>query len=121
MSLGTGAEMSLLENCPGLQAHQVEVPEAKPFDREKAYRLVRDAVSLLGSYYPAGALEWLRENRPDVTRFLKETEAELDRAVLDGDMAAFARTLEVYTRSHQRAFRIYEERPPVVEAQGEMS
>lgn len=116
----------LLSNIPGLAAHQVQVPEVTPeparsdFDREAAFRLVSDAVSLLASFYPAGALEWLRENRPDVIRYLTEAEIALDMAILAEDITQFRVVLEEYVKYHRKAFKIYEERPPVVEVQDDL-
>lgn len=111
----------LLGNIPGLAAHQIQIPTAKlPFDHEKAVRLVSDAVGLLNSFYPAGALEWIQVNRPDIPRYLKESEAALDQSIENGDQEAFAKALDLYTERHRRAFTIYNERPPVIEVQEEM-
>lgn len=111
----------LLANIPGLAAHKVAVPEAAvAFDWERAARLVGDAVSLLSSTYPAGAMEWLAVNRPDVHRYIQEAEQALDGSVEREDSAAFAKALELYIKRHQRAFELYNERPPVMEVQGEL-
>ena len=88
------------------------------FDQEHAGRLMRDAVSLLLSFYPMGALEWLEVNRPDVFRLLRASEQEIDAAVLAGDQKRLVRALEVYTRGHQKAFEVFTCRPPVIERQG---
>lgn len=109
----------LLENIPGLAAHAATVPPVL-FDRERAVRLVADAVSLLASIYPAGCMEWLDSNRPDVHRYIREAERDLDAAVDAEDGLGFARALEVYFKRYQRAFEIYNERPPVVEVQGDL-
>lgn len=109
----------LLANIPGLAAHKGTPPRV-PFDRERACRLVGDAVSLLTSMYPSGALEWIEGNRPDVHKYLREAERDLDASVESEDSTAFAKALEIYVKRHQRAFEIYNERPPVVEVQGEL-
>ena len=111
----------LISNIPGLAAHRVAVPvAASPFDRERAIRLTGDAVSLLSSYYPAGALEWLKENRPDVDRYLREAEQDLDESIEREDLPRFTKALEIYIKRHQRGFEIFNERPPVMEVQGEL-
>lgn len=111
----------LLANIPGLAAHAAKVPEpAATFDRERAERLVGDAVSLLTSLYPAGALEWIEQNRPDVHRYLQDSERDLDKSVEDEDPIGFAKALELYTKRYRRAFEIFAGRPPVMEVQGEL-
>lgn len=106
--------MSGLSSLPGLAAHRI-VPEPPAFDREKAGRLVSDAISLLESLYPAGGLEWLRKNRPDVVKHLKEIEVSLDKAIEDGDLEAFTKSLDLYTKAYKKAFEIYNARPPVID------
>lgn len=110
--------MSLLSAIPGLAKHQIEVP--KTFDREKAFRLVGDAVSLLTSFYPAGAQEWLETQRPDVIRFLEEAEVAVDAAILADNQETFPGALERFVKLHRRAFAIYAERPPIIERQEEL-
>jgi hypothetical protein len=112
--------MSGLSSLPGLEAHRIMPDEKRPaFNHEKAARLVSDAVSLLESLYPPGGIEWLRENRRDVISHLKEIETCLDKAIEAGDLAAFTKALDLYTRSYQKAFEVYNARPPVIE-QGSM-
>jgi hypothetical protein len=110
--------MSGLSSLPGLAAHRI-VPEEKipVFDHEKAYRLISDAYSVLTSLYPAGGLEWLRENRIDVIEHLKSADARLDKAAAGEDLAAFTKALEHYTNSYRRAFDVFNARPPVIERQ----
>lgn len=111
--------MSLLSAIPGLAMHQVATPAlvAPAFDRERASRLMRDAISLLNSFYPAGAMEWLRLNRPDVSKELEGTMADIDAAVLVEDLPAVTATLDKFVKYHRKAFSIFEGRPPVVEVQ----
>ncbi|HOI16998.1 MAG TPA: hypothetical protein PK036_11720 [Geobacteraceae bacterium] len=110
--------MSGLSSLPGLEAHRIVPEEKKPvFDHERAARLVSDAVSLLESLYPQGGMEWLRKFRPDVIDHLKAAEASLDKAIDDGDLDAFTKSLDLYTKSYQRAFEVYSGRPPVIERQ----
>lgn len=110
----------LMSAIPGLAMHKTTVPDPPPppaFDREKADSLMREAISLLCSFYPVGAMEWLRENRPDAVKHLEESMAEIDAAVLAEDIKAVTAALERYVKFHQRAFELFEQRPPVIEVQ----
>lgn len=108
---------SLSGNEPGVAAQRIQ---GQSFDRDKATRLVSDAISLLNSFYPDGALEWVQINRTDIHRHLKQSEAELVESILAEDQARFARALEIYSKRHHRAFAIYNERTPLIETQGDM-
>ncbi len=99
--------MSLLSAIPGLSRHQSE-PVRPVFDLDRAVRLIGEAQELLAGYYPAGALEWLRQMRPDVSAFLKQCERELDAAAAVEDMPVLSRALDRYVEAHRRAFAIYE-------------
>lgn len=109
----------LADNIPGLQAHRIAVPsDPEPqFDQEKASRLVSDAVSLLASLYPSGALEWIQTNRPDVYRYLKEATADMDNAAQGDDKNALVSSIERWVKLTRTAFQIYEQRSPVIEQQ----
>ena len=108
----------LEDMIPGLQAHRIVPEERKPaFNHEKASRLVSDAVSLLASLYPAGALEWIAANRPDINKHLKEITANLDKAAAGDDLSAFTKALGIYVEAQKKAFGIYMARPPVIERQ----
>jgi hypothetical protein len=110
--------MKGLSSLPGLETHRI-VPEEKTpaFDNERAVRLVSDAVSLLESLYPAGGLEWLRENRRDIIDHLKAAAERLDNAAAGEKLAEFTAALKHYTESYKRAFEVYNGRPPVIERQ----
>ncbi len=111
----------LADMIPGLQAHRtVPTDAAHQFDQEKASRLVFDAVSLLASLYPSGALEWIQTNRPDVFRYLKEATAEMDQTAQVDDKTALVASIERWVKMHRKAFAIYEQRPPVMERQEEI-
>lgn len=106
----------LLNAIPGLARHQSTASApVKDFDLERACRLVDDATALLTNDYPAGALEWLRQNRPDVARYLKECERDLDAVLMAEDMAQLPKVLDRYVDAHRRAFKVFEARPPVIE------
>lgn len=109
-------------NIPSIKQYQVEPPPARqvPFDREKAMRILRDGVSLINSFYPAGAIEWLWDNRLDVMKQLRDDRKEINRAILEEDHVAVVAAVESSIRHHRKAFAIYEARPPVVEVQGDL-
>ena len=108
----------LLASIPGLSAHQMTVaPAVSVFDWIKADQLRSDELSLVASFYPAGALEWLQEHRADIWQYLLESEAEIDKAVLAEDRPRFLKALDIWSKRHQKAFDIYRERPPIVERQ----
>ena len=114
--------MTLLSAIPGLSAHEMKIPTAPiiPFDRDKAVQILRDGISLINSFYPDGALEWLRENRPDITRQLKADFKAIEQAIMDEDRKKVSGAVEVCIKHHRRAFEIFEVRPPVIEVQGDL-
>ena len=95
-------------------------PIKSDFDQVRAMRLVADAVGLISSFYPDGALGWLRENRPDVMRYLTAAEIALDMAIVNENGPELTVALEKYVQYHQRAFKVFETRPPVAEVQTDM-
>jgi len=109
--------MSLLQNIPGLSRHAPTIaPHVAPvFDLDRAFLLMRQALSLLESSYPAGAMEWLRIHRPDVITHLKERALQVDRAALAEDMPAVIAAVDLYREAHERAFKLYQARPPVID------
>ena len=111
--------MALLDAIPGLSMHQVVIPQ-EGFDQEKAFKLVKDALSLLASFYPAGALEWIDGNRPDVAGYLRKTESAVNAAILAENVVDFPGALERFVEAHRRAFDLYSDRPPVVEHQDDL-
>lgn len=114
--------MSLLAAIPGLSAHETSVPPPAlpPFDRDKALQLLRDGVSLINSFYPTGAMEWLREHRTDVITILNADYARIEQSILAEDRTKVAVSVELLIKHHRRAFEIYEARPPVIEIQGDL-
>lgn len=111
--------MNLLDSIPGLKDHQVKV-DVQAFDLEKAHRLIRDAFSLIKSLYPEGALEWLTTNRSDVMKYKAQVESEVDAAVLSGDRDRLVKALDKWVETHQRAFDLFLQRPPVIDVQDDL-
>jgi len=108
---------NLADMIPGLAAHRIDIPKAPAFDQDAAALLVGDAVSIIASLYPAGALEWLRDNRPDVAKHLREAADTMDAAANGTDRAALVVAIERWVEFHRKAFSIYQSRPPVIECQ----
>jgi hypothetical protein len=110
----------LLSAIPGLASHAVVVPETAPvFDICRADTLLYDLNGKVGAAYPgAECFPWLTANRPEVWTALCEGENDVDRAYLQQDMAALEPAIDRLWRMYQKAFGIYEARPPIVEVQG---
>lgn len=107
--------MGLLDAIPGLAAHQEQtVPQLSD---DEAGRLISDAVSLISSVYPTGALEWVSEKRSDVMRHLAEAEQEVDAAAIARDRARLVKALDGWTKRYKRAFALFEDRPKVLQRQ----
>lgn len=114
--------MALSDRIKGLSQHKIELPPPSPepvaqFDQDKADHLLQDTCSLISSAYTAGALDWLQENRTDVCNFLKECETVVEAAYLSKDMSKLVQALAKYQGAYQRAFKLFEARPPVIEVQ----
>ncbi len=111
--------MNLLAAMPGLSKHETNIP--KPvFDIDRASKLLREGLVLVNSFYPPGAMEWLRENRPDVVKQLKQDWKDIDLAIKAEDMKAATLAAETCIKHHRKAFEIFEGRPPVIEIQGDL-
>jgi hypothetical protein len=108
-----------MARIPGLAKHCTVKAVAPIPNREKAFAALKEAMLVLDAMYPAGALVWLRDFRPDVVAWLKECEAAVDAAVLSGDLMETKRMLTKYVTAHQRAFGLFTHRGPAVDAQGE--
>lgn len=109
----------LADKIPGLTAHRIDIPQktAPVFDQAAASLLVGDAVSIISSLYPAGALEWLRANRPDVSKHLREAADAMDVAANGTNRAALVLAIERWVEFHRKAFAIYQGRPPLIDCQ----
>lgn len=111
--------MSLLENIPGLSAHETHLPEPVKveFDADKAFNLIRILNGVIGAAYPEGCLEWLAKHRQDIWDELCAGENAVDRAYIAEDMDELAKATDRMQRMYLRAFKVYEARPPIVEVQ----
>jgi len=90
------------------------------FDIDKAVKLLHEGLVLVNSFYPPGAMEWLRENRPDIAKQLKSDWKAIDLAIKAEDMQAATSAAELCIRQHRKAFDIYLARPPIIEVQGDL-
>lgn len=80
-----------------------------PFDRDKAFNLIRKANELVFSNCPTGSGEWIRENREDLHYQISEASDALDAAILSDNALAFLAALEQYIRKNIHAFEIYKQ------------
>lgn len=79
-------------------------------DSRRPHDLASEAVKLISTYYPEGALEWLTNNRPDIIKYLKQAEEAVNTAILTDDGAFFPRALETYVKGHIKAFKVFTDR-----------
>ena len=107
------------KNIPAVRQFQTMVAPA-PFDRDRAIQVLRDGISLINSFYPAGAMEWLRDNRPDVIRQLKADFLAINSAIHEEDRLKVTVAVELCIKHHRRAFEIFAVRPPVIEVQDDL-
>ena len=107
------------KTIPAVRQFQTEAVPV-PFDRDKAFQLLRDGISLINSFYPAGAMEWLREHRPDVVKQLKVDFKNIEQCILDEERTKVAICVELCINHHRRAFEIFEARPPVIDVQSDL-
>jgi hypothetical protein len=77
------------------------------FDKDRACDLIGDALKLIRSRYPAGAMEWLRQYRPETIKQIKAVEAEMDAAVLGGKHLSFPITLSEFINLHVQGFKAF--------------
>lgn len=107
------------KNIPAVRQFQA-ASAPQPFDRDKAFQILRDGVSMINSFYPVGAMDWLRTNRPDVVKQLKADYRNIDQAIHNEDRTAVSVSVELCIKHHRKAFEIFEARPPVIDVQGDL-
>ena len=77
------------------------------FSRDKACCLVGEALKLISRRYPPGALDWLKDNKPDVIAQIKDAERAIDAAILSDDAKPFPVALERFITLHTSGFKAY--------------
>jgi hypothetical protein len=111
----------LMAAIPGLAAHNAEIPEPvieiPEFDFERQFDILRAAVAEVCNTYPDGAWEWLAENRPEIRKALLDHWNSVDEAFETCDVVLIRPRVEAMRAAHAKAWRIYRERPPVMERQ----
>jgi hypothetical protein len=68
---------------------------------------LKDAFDVVKEAYPAGCLDWLRENNPDRIDELKATVQEAKKAFVAQDAPALDAALTTYRNMHLEAFSAY--------------
>jgi hypothetical protein len=117
--------MSLLSAMPGLALHDTPRPPIPPvivvFDNAMAQQIIRQAITDVAMCFPApDPWGWLLDNRPEVISELKRVGNDMNVAYLALDMVAVSAAADVFVRFHKKAWQIYEQRPPVIEVQGDL-
>lgn len=118
--------MTLLANIPGLARHEalaIPLPMSVPptrFDRAWADRLISAAVLDIDAAYRPGALEWVRENRPDVAAYLRDASLAVCEAVNAEDGPLVTAAVDRFVEAHRRAIKLFEARPPVIEVDAQL-
>jgi len=107
------------KNIPAVRQFQA-VAAHPPFDLDRAVQVLRDGVSLINSFYPDGAMEWLRDKRPDVVRQLKADFLAINSAIHEEDRLKVVVAVELCIKHHRKAFEIFAVRPPVIDVQGDL-
>ena len=116
--------MGLRDAIPGLKAHDTVIasplidPVVVSFDDEAAGNIVRAAVAEVNTSFPSPDVwKWLVDNRPDVISELKRFGKDMSLACLNQDMETLKGAADRYVRAHQRAWKLFADRPPVIERQ----
>ena len=120
--------MGLRDAIPGLKTHDTVISSVPPvtpvvvsFDAESAYAVIRNAIQEIGTAFPAGdAWGWLIANRPDVVSALKQAGNDMNVAFLEQSAEKVTACADRFIRMHKKAFRLFEERPPVIERQDDL-
>jgi len=116
--------MGLRAAIPGLKAHDTVIalpPVVVSFDNEAAINIIRVAVLDVGGSFPAGSpWEWLKDNRPDVIAELRKAMSGMNTAYHAQDMEQVKAAADYFVRSHKKAWKLFEERPPIIERQDDL-
>lgn len=108
--------MGLRDAIPGLMAHKTVVSVS--FENEAASNVIRAAVSGVNASFPGpDAWVWLVANRPDVISELKKFGNDMNVAYQAQNMEQVVAAADRYVRAHERAWVLYNERPPIMERQ----
>ena len=109
----------IVPEAQATRAKQVGTPSRVPqkMDPAKVEMMIRDAYSIITSQYPTGALEWIAEHRPDMSKTMKQAATSVDSFALGEDLSAFTESLETWSKSHLEAWEAFKSRPPVIEIQ----
>jgi hypothetical protein len=117
--------MSLADKLTGLSRHKIDLPPPPQepvavFDRKKADQLLRSINDSLGIEYPAGCLEWLSVNRPDIWKALCEGENAVNAAYLAENLPEMEKAGDLLQRMYCKAYEVFNTRPPVIEVQADL-
>lgn len=116
--------MSRFKSLSGLQKFK-DQPAPPPietvFDDAAAHEIVRQAVNTVAVAFPApDAWSWLSSNRPEIIAELKRVGKAMGTAHLSLDIELVKSAAETFAKYYLKAWGIYEQRPPVIEVQGDL-
>jgi hypothetical protein len=101
----------LAGRIPGLEKHRsASVPAPSEDRRPEIQRLLREAIAVVADEHPDNALQWLRDERPDVIAYMCKVEDEVDEAAIDQDIERLRKALRSYMEGYRRAFDLYKTR-----------
>jgi hypothetical protein len=113
--------MGLRDAIPGLKAHETIINppvQVTSFNDAAALNLVRSAFSDVNSSFPSPDVwVWLRQNRPDVISELKRFGHDMNVAYQAQNMTNVKASADLFVRAHKRAWKLFEERPPIIDRQ----
>jgi hypothetical protein len=87
------------------------------FSHNRVLQMINDAQSRVKSARPEGAMQWLLDNRMDIVRHLEAAGQAVEAAFSAEDEPALFKALSDWENYHMKAWRIFSERPPVIERQ----
>lgn len=102
----------LAGRIPGLSKHRSASAPVPSVDlRPEIQRLLREAIAVVADGHPDNALQWLRDERPDVIAYMRKVEDEVDEAAIAQDIDQLRKVLRAYMEGYRRAFDLYKTRP----------
>lgn len=84
------------------------------FNSDRAHHLVQHSQGRIGAEFKSEGWQWLQQNRPQVIQFIKAKEDGIEAFFTAEDEQGLTWELQVLEAAYKKAWKIYEERPPVI-------
>ncbi len=97
----------LRDRIKGLERFRPEIPEQQ-FESRQGYRLIREALARVSRAYPAGALEWARQHRPELAAAQRAALDDAEAAYAGEDVEGLRRALERFGRAMRELTAAFE-------------